>query len=168
MKRKTYRESLENNRDNIMLSKELVTIHCEVPMELDLEAMRTLAPDVAACRALFSELEFTTLLKELAPEEELVKTEFVLEPTAEQIAHLCAVREEGRIRALRLQTSIFEVVAEQVSEQEAEAIEEAEPALKTMSFMDAFEAADRADSVTETSTVPAGSALAFRRSRVWR
>ena len=38
VKRKTYRESLENNRENILLSKELVTIHCEVPVELDLEA----------------------------------------------------------------------------------------------------------------------------------
>src|SRR5271169_4678212 len=87
VKRKTYRESLENNRDNIMLSKELVTIHCEVPVPLDLEAMRTQKPDVTACRALFGELEFTTLLKELAPEEEAVKTEFILEPTSEQVEH---------------------------------------------------------------------------------
>src|ERR1700722_14384735 len=29
VKRKTYRESLQNNRDNILLSKELVTIHTE-------------------------------------------------------------------------------------------------------------------------------------------
>jgi 5'-3' exonuclease len=70
VKRKTYRESLENNRETVLLSKELVTIHCEVPVELDLEQMRTQAPDVSACRALFNELEFTTMLKELAPEEQ--------------------------------------------------------------------------------------------------
>jgi hypothetical protein len=29
VKKKTYRESLQNNRDNILLSKELVTIHTE-------------------------------------------------------------------------------------------------------------------------------------------
>ncbi len=69
VKRKTYRESLESNRDTILLSKELVTIHCEVPLELDLNAMRTQPPDVNACRQLFTELEFTTLLKELAPAE---------------------------------------------------------------------------------------------------
>ncbi len=33
IKRKTYRESLANNRDNILLSKELVTIHTAVPIE---------------------------------------------------------------------------------------------------------------------------------------
>src|ERR1700735_2035916 len=67
IKRKTYRESLQNNREAVLLSKELVTIHCEVPLELDLEEMRTQTPDAAACRTLFTELEFTTLLKELAP-----------------------------------------------------------------------------------------------------
>ncbi len=65
VKRKTYRESLENNRETVLLSKELVTIHCEVPVALELENMRTQAPDVSACRALFNELEFTTMLKEL-------------------------------------------------------------------------------------------------------
>ena len=44
-----------------------MTIHCSVPVELDLDGMRTQEPDVAACRELFCELEFTTLLKELAP-----------------------------------------------------------------------------------------------------
>jgi DNA polymerase-1 len=34
VKRKTYRESLQMNRDNILLSKELVTIHCSVPVNL--------------------------------------------------------------------------------------------------------------------------------------
>ncbi len=38
VKKKTYRESLQNNRDNILLSKELVTIHTSVPIDPDLEA----------------------------------------------------------------------------------------------------------------------------------
>jgi DNA polymerase-1 len=152
VKRKTYRESLENNRDNIMLSKELVTIHCEVPMALDLDAMRTQPPDVAACRALFTELEFTSLLKELAPEAEAVATQFVLEPTPEEIADfVAAARKDGF--ALALETSILEAVTEQVSEQEAEAVEEAEPALKSMSFMGMFEAAEQAQDAVEA---PAG------------
>jgi DNA polymerase I len=67
VKRKTYRESLQNNRDNILLSKELVTIHTSVPIDFSLDEMRTQPVDNAACRELFSELEFTTLLKELAP-----------------------------------------------------------------------------------------------------
>src|SRR5271154_6062452 len=45
VKKKTYRESLENNRDTILLSRELVTIHCEIPLPLNLDEMRTQAPD---------------------------------------------------------------------------------------------------------------------------
>ena len=67
VKKKTYRESLQNNRENILLSKELVTIHTSVPIEYSLDEMRTQPPDNAACRELFTELEFTTLLKDLAP-----------------------------------------------------------------------------------------------------
>src|ERR1700723_366113 len=63
VKRKTYRESLQNNRENILLSKELVTIHTSVPIEYSLEAMRTQPPDNAACRDLFAELDFTPMLK---------------------------------------------------------------------------------------------------------
>ena len=67
VKRKSYRESLEQNRDAVLLSKELVTIDCHVPLPLDLNAMETQAPDIEACRTLFTELEFTSMLRELAP-----------------------------------------------------------------------------------------------------
>src|SRR6204780_5136815 len=37
VEKKTYRESLLNNRESVLLSKELVPIHCEVPGAVDLE-----------------------------------------------------------------------------------------------------------------------------------
>ncbi len=88
VKRKTYRESLQNNRDNILLSKELVTIHTSVPIEYSLDAMRTQPVDNAACRQLFSELEFTTLLKELAPAVDNAVISYELKPTPKEIAQL--------------------------------------------------------------------------------
>ena len=90
VKKKTYRESLQNNRANIMLSKELVTIHTGVPIDYSIEAMRTQPVDNAACRALFSELEFTTLLKELAPSVDNTVISYDLKPTGVQITHLLA------------------------------------------------------------------------------
>ncbi len=90
VKRKSYRESLQNNRENILLSKELVTIHTSVPIEYSLDAMRTQPPDNAACRELFSELEFTTLLKELAPAIDNTAITYNLKPTSEEIARLLA------------------------------------------------------------------------------
>ena len=135
IKRKTYRESLQNNREAVLLSKELVTIHCEVPIDFDLEAMRTQEPDTSACRALFTELEFTTLLRELTPAVPTTAVEYILEPTAEQIAAFVAqARKDGL--ALALPASELEEAAEQVSEQESEALEEREPELKTMALLD--------------------------------
>jgi DNA polymerase I len=152
VKRKTYRESLENNRDNILLSKELVTIHCAVPLELDLAAMRTQPPDADACRALFTELEFTTLLKELAPVEEKRTAEHLTEPdTAEIAAFLREARAKGF--ALAVASSELEAAAEQVSELESEAIEEREPELKSMSLLDLVDAAERAAAPKQAAAV---------------
>ncbi len=67
VEKKTYRESLQNNRDNILYSKQLVTIDTGVAVELDVAAMTAGEPDVESLRALFAELEFTSLLKELLP-----------------------------------------------------------------------------------------------------
>ena len=88
VKKKTYRESLQNNRDNILLSKDLVTIHTSVPIEFSLDDMRTQPVDNAACRALFSELEFTTLLKELAPATDNLVITFNSKPTAAEVEAL--------------------------------------------------------------------------------
>ena len=141
VKRKTYRESLQNNRDAVLLSKELVTIHCSVPVELNLDEMRTQPPDVSACRALFTELEFTTLLKELAPAELSRPVDYITEPTEADIAaFLSAAREKGF--SLAVSSSTLEEAAEQVSEQESEAIEEKEPELKTMSLLDLVDKAE--------------------------
>jgi DNA polymerase-1 len=64
VERKTYRESLLNYREQILLSKELATIQIDTPVDFELEALRRQEPDVEACRKLFTELEFTRLLKE--------------------------------------------------------------------------------------------------------
>ncbi len=133
VKGKRYRESLENNREMVMLSKELVTIHCEVPVGLELENMRTQAPDVSACRALFNELEFTTMLKELAPEEETTPLSIIPDPSPEEMNRFVSLARTHGF-SLAFDTSLLEVASEQVGEVETEAIEEEEPELKTMSL----------------------------------
>src|SRR5271169_2727946 len=67
VEKKTYRESLLNNRETILFSKSMATIDTHVPVELDIEAMRAGEPDIDALRALFTELEFTSRRKELLP-----------------------------------------------------------------------------------------------------
>ncbi|HEX8649369.1 MAG TPA: DNA polymerase I [Pyrinomonadaceae bacterium] len=66
VKHKTYRESLRNNGDLILQSKELATIRTDVPVELDLEKLQARPPDRAAAYALFRELEFQSLTREFS------------------------------------------------------------------------------------------------------
>jgi len=128
VKRKTYRESLENNRDTVLLSKELVTIHTSLPVDFDLEAMRTQPVDAAACRALFSELEFTTLLKELAPSAEATKSEHILSPSPEQIAALLQTARANGTLSLFLAEDAHAIAEEISADPEAATGEdEAEP-----------------------------------------
>jgi DNA polymerase I len=76
VEKKSYRESLENNRDTVLFSKRMATIDCNVPVDLDLDAMRAGAPDVGTLRDLFTELEFTSLLKELLPVAEVTEAHY--------------------------------------------------------------------------------------------
>jgi DNA polymerase-1 len=85
VEKKSYRESLLNNRDNVLFSKRMVTIDCNVPVDLNPEAMRTGAPDVEALRALFTELEFTSLLKELLPVVEVTAAHYTEAMSADDV-----------------------------------------------------------------------------------
>jgi DNA polymerase-1 len=143
VKRKTYRESLQNNRDNILLSKELVTIHTGVPIDYDLNDMLTQPPDNAACRELFSELEFTTLLKELAPSVDNSPINYNLSPTPAQIAALLAdahsTNSEGEIKGLTV--AVFEdarAIAEEICADPSieEEVELEPPPSESMSLFD--------------------------------
>ena len=68
VERKTYRESLQNNREQILLSKKLATIHTDVPVEVELDVAGACArSDADALRELYRTLEFSSLLRDLAP-----------------------------------------------------------------------------------------------------
>ena len=68
--RKMYRESLQNNRERIEMSKKLATIDCNVPVPFELESLRTREPDIEQLKPLYKELEFFSHLKELGPSED--------------------------------------------------------------------------------------------------
>jgi DNA polymerase-1 len=133
VKKKTYRESLQNNRENILLSKELVTIHTSVPIEYSLEDMRTQPPDNAACRELFKELEFTTLLKDLAPAADNTEITYNLKPTSTELAALIAEArstnpDTGLTRGLAISlTEDARAVSEEIAVESDPEVAEVEP-----------------------------------------
>jgi len=61
--------SLRDFRDNVILSKKLVTIHCEVPLELDYEQLAVKQFDRARLAELFGELGFSRLSGQLGLSE---------------------------------------------------------------------------------------------------
>jgi DNA polymerase-1 len=123
VERKTYRESLLNNKDTILWSKQLVTIDQNVDIELDVQQMVAGEPDAEALRALFAELEFTTLLKEIVPTLELRDKDYREAKSAEDIKPL----EKARLLALALEGA--------ASANAAEEEEEAEPESGTLPLM---------------------------------
>ncbi|WP_254063743.1 DNA polymerase I [Granulicella sp. S190] len=158
VKRKTYRESLQNNRANILLSKELVTIHTSVPIDYDLDDMLTQSPDNAACRELFSELEFTTLLKELAPSVDNTPIVFNLSPKLEQISDLLSdarsIGSSGEIAGLTL--AVFEDARALSEESSSDTFteEEVEPEPPPSGSMSLFGVPELAVSEMQRPAVP--------------
>jgi DNA polymerase-1 len=65
VKGKRYREALLNCREQVLMSKKLATIATDVPLRLELDALRIQEPDAAALRQLYAELGFTSMLREV-------------------------------------------------------------------------------------------------------
>lgn len=85
VERKMYRESLLNNRERIELSKKLATIDVNVPIEFNVKMAEKQAPDLAALKQIYKELEFFSLLKELAPAGDAPAGDYQTLETAEAL-----------------------------------------------------------------------------------
>ena len=62
---KRYREALQQQREQVMMSKQLAAIETAVPLVIDPEKLKITAPNRAQLAALYEELGFKSLLKEL-------------------------------------------------------------------------------------------------------
>jgi len=120
VEKKTYRESLQNNRETILFSKSMATIDTNVPVELNVEAMHAGEPDLDLLRQLFTELEFTSLLKELLPEVQVTETNYGEAHSAADVESILnSVAPEGALAiAIGLEQK------EALSENEEEVIDE--------------------------------------------
>jgi DNA polymerase-1 len=118
VEKKTYRESLQNNREAILFSKSMATIDTNVPVELDVESMRAGEPALDALRELFTELEFTSLLKELLPVVQVTEANYGEAKSAAEVDSVLKSVAAG---------SALAVAVEQAEPLPESAEEEAEP-----------------------------------------
>lgn len=97
VKQKKYREGLLANADQARQSRELVTIHTDVDVPFEAEQFRFKGADRERCYALFSKMEFRTLLPEYAPTASSVVKDYAIINSTEELAALVAeMRAAGR------------------------------------------------------------------------
>lgn len=100
--KKRPREALQAFPEQARLSKELVTIRYDVPIALELEALERQQPDGTRLRQLYTDLEFTSLLKDIDGEEALIRvprtdTRYAVVDTVAGVEALVQrIREVGR------------------------------------------------------------------------
>jgi DNA polymerase-1 len=82
------KENLKNYADQALLSRDLVTIKTDVPVDVKLDEMRRSDPDKAALKKLFKEFEFSSFLRALDSEEEKETIEYAVVSTEEELTGL--------------------------------------------------------------------------------
>jgi DNA polymerase I len=117
VEKKTYRESLLNNRDIILFSKSMATIDTRVPVEFNVDAMSAGEPDVELLRQLFTELEFTSLLKELLPVVRVSEAHYEEARSAEDVERIVNSLAPGAVLAVAVEST--EIVRPNAGEEEA-------------------------------------------------
>jgi len=78
IKQKGLQQKLKENKDKAIISKELVTIKTDVPIDIDIHQLQAKPYDKLKLTQLFSELEFRSLLKKISetPVQTSTETDF--------------------------------------------------------------------------------------------
>ena len=88
IKKKRPREALQEHEADARLSKELVTLRYDLPVELDLDELTVREPDHARLKEIFVELEFHGLARDHAAEEPKKEEQAVKYTTVDTIEAL--------------------------------------------------------------------------------
>ncbi len=104
------KKTLEENEQIARLSKDLATIDCYVPLEIDFEKMKVTLPDESRLAELFKHFEFRSLLKELTPAGETGEEErkYHLVTTVEGLEKLVKKLEKAKAIAVDTETTSTE------------------------------------------------------------
>jgi DNA polymerase-1 len=99
---KKYREALLNHQAEARTSRELLVIHTNVPVPLEVDGFRYRGPSREDCYQLFSDLGFRSLTMEYAPTADSIAKDYSLVTDTDGLERLVAeIRDAGRI-ALRI------------------------------------------------------------------
>jgi DNA polymerase-1 len=85
VQRKSYRESLRDHQDLILKSRELVTIHTDVPIQAELNDLKLQRPHSDRTAALFNELGFTSLVKDFLSADQIPASTTQVKPAPQEL-----------------------------------------------------------------------------------
>ena len=98
VKAKKQREALLAHGDDARQARQLVTIHTDVPVPFEAEALTFRGASRERCYTLFSNLGFRTLVTDYAPSAESVTKDYAEVESAEAVAALAGeIRAAGRV-----------------------------------------------------------------------
>jgi len=103
--KKKLRENLETYGEQARLSRQLATLHTDVPIPYELKGFTLSPPDLKRLRELFKELEFNKLLKELPDEKPAHQTEYHLTADRDEFLSLLEDLKKAKRFAIDLETT---------------------------------------------------------------
>ena len=105
VKRPKLKENLKEHMDLALLSRQLATLHDDLPLEIELSELKVKEPDPAALIDLFRDLEFHHLLREVAPSCSLGSGRYHAVLDSSQLKDLVAALKQAEGFSLSLETT---------------------------------------------------------------
>jgi DNA polymerase-1 len=105
LKKSRMKENLADHKDEAFLSRELIDLKEDLEIPLDENDYRLPDPDIDKLKKLYTELEFTRLMKAEIPVATVSQDGFSLVQTDEELADLVKLLEKAEIMVLDTETS---------------------------------------------------------------
>ena len=93
-------ELIRKNEENLRLSKELVLLKTDVPIDFNLEELKIKDPDIELLIKFFSELEFHSLLKEILKEENYSRSDSQLSEKTMELFEIKNIEESDKFAVI--------------------------------------------------------------------
>ena len=104
IEKKSHREKIQEFQKDLILSKELVQLRKDVPVQKGIQELKAQKPDAESARALFLDLEFYSILNDYLSDSSSRSAEYKIVDTAEMLRELVGRIEKAERLSLWIET----------------------------------------------------------------
>ncbi|MGB6290716.1 MAG: 5'-3' exonuclease H3TH domain-containing protein, partial [Desulfobulbales bacterium] len=108
LKKSKMKDNLESHKNDAFLSRELIDLKEDLDISKNIDDYRLPAPDTDKLKKLYTELEFTRLMKAEIPVAAVSREGFALVQTGEQLAELLKLLQKADYMVLDTETSALD------------------------------------------------------------